>query len=419
MQTALSLEHTEPSHERRGLMNVRMAHPTILSCCLLFLASGCAEMDTGSGVYSAGKPSSGDGSEGIEAGQLTASEWRDLDHWGFWTELLNTEGHQHNSWGYDTTGWIPVVVSQNDRPVADALVRLYNAEEAVVWEARTDNSGEAELFTSMFGEQEKGPYTITVEAVGSPEREVMSGVERGSMAQASIELAQEAPNVLDLMFVIDTTSSMHDELAYIQSELADVIDRVRNNASEDLQLRISINVYCDANDTFYVHSNPFTTDVSKALRDLKQVPTCGGGDWQEAVEAGLADGIENHDWSASARARLLFLVLDAPPHDNQNTMASLETSTRAAARKGIRIMPVTASGIDKGTEFLMRFMAIATGGSYIFLTDHSGIGNDHLEASTGPVEVELFNLLLVRVIGAAIESRDSIESFTPERLVAP
>jgi hypothetical protein len=39
-----------------------------------------------------------------------------------------------------------------------------------------------------------------------------------------------------------------------------------------------------------------------------------------------------------------------------------------------------------------------TGGTYTFLTNHSGIGNDHLEPTIGDYEVEKLNDLMIRVI---------------------
>ena len=92
-------------------------------------------------------------------------------------------------------------------------------------------------------------------------------------------------------------------------------------------------------------------------------------------------------------------MLDAPPHHNAETLARLHRLTRAAADKGIRIIPVAGSGIDKPTEFLMRFLAASTDGSYVFLTDHSGIGGSHVKPTVGPHKVEHLNALLARVIG--------------------
>jgi hypothetical protein len=65
---------------------------------------------------------------------------------------------------------------------------------------------------------------------------------------------------------------------------------------------------------------------------------------------------------------------------------------------GVRIIPIASSGIDKVTEFLLRSLSMATGGTYVFLTDHSGVGDAHIEPTIGPYEVELLNELIIRVI---------------------
>jgi hypothetical protein len=46
----------------------------------------------------------------------------------------------------------------------------------------------------------------------------------------------------------------------------------------------------------------------------------------------------------------------------------------------------------------MKFFGLATNGSYVFLTDHSGIGGKHLEPTSEEYEVEPLNDLLVRLI---------------------
>jgi hypothetical protein len=73
------------------------------------------------------------------------------------------------------------------------------------------------------------------------------------------------------------------------------------------------------------------------------------------------------------------------------------------AKKGIKIIPVAASGVDKNTEFMLRFFAIATSGTYVFLTNDSGIGGDHIQASVGEYEVEQLNDLIVRLIDKYLE----------------
>jgi hypothetical protein len=103
-------------------------------------------------------------------------------------------------------------------------------------------------------------------------------------------------------------------------------------------------------------------------------------------------------WSNDARARIIFLVLDAPPHQDPKVIEHLQKLIKEAAAKGIRIVPLTCSGIDKSTEYLMRTMALGTNGTYVFLTDDSGIGDKHIKPTTDKWDVELLNDLLVRLI---------------------
>lgn len=355
----------------------------------------------------------GDGDEGggssggepvdPEPGQLTAGEWRDLDHWSFWQGLLQSEMWQATltAWGFSTQERYAVVVEANGEHVVDADVTLL-AGEAALWSARTDVHGEAELFAGMFAAAPEGPRSLQVTVAGKST--VVEAVEAGGMTPivVAVEDAGAPAQVLDLMFVIDTTGSMGDELSYLQAELADVIDRVRQAVGQATKVRISVNFYRDAGDEYVVRPFAFTEDVDAAIEKLNLQSSDGGGDWPEAVDAALSDAIAGHEWSESAVARLCFIVLDAPPHEGAEVLADVQDSVEAAADRGVRIVPLAASGTDKPLEFLLRQMAIATGGTYTFLTNDSGIGGGHIEPTIGEFQVEILNDLLVRVISAAL-----------------
>ena len=392
---------------------------SILACSALACGDDAAS-ETGDGYYGeagdggeglegggdsggAGEGSNGDGDGDIEPGQLTAGEWRDLDHWDFWL-ALGEDGStwltEFDHWGFDTRSRVPVFAVSDGEPAIDAPVVIRDASEQVLWQARTDNLGRAELWpTLLTGGEPSWPLTIASGQV-SVEIDALPDV----LEPVLLELPAAAPPLdLDLMFVIDTTGSMGDELSYIQAELGDVITRVSTQLANDFELRLSVNFYRDVGDEYVVRSFPFTADVDAALTDLAAQSADGGGDLPEAVEQALDDAIHAHQWSSSARARLLFLVLDAPPHDTSTVRENLKASVTAAAEQGIRVIPVVASGMDKSGEFLLREIDIATGGTYTFLTDHSGIGGEHLEPTIGEYEVELFNDLLVRLIVAAMQ----------------
>lgn len=373
-------------------------------------SEGALDMAGDMGGAGPGAPGGGGSSvEGV-AGLMTAGEWRDLDHWSFWRELVDPNragslAELERRWGFDTAARHSVLVLDGrGEPAVDVPVKLLAADERVLWEARTDAYGHAELFAGLFGgEVPTEGLRLVAEAGGQAVS--LSADERvpGERAVLNLEVEEvEVAPALDVMFVVDTTGSMGDELSYLQTELGDVITRVRQDNSGELAVRLSVNFYRDKGDAYVVRSNPFSTELDEVLPQLASEFAAGGGDYPEAVELGLADGVMEHRWSESARARLLFLVLDAPPHHNAETLERLSALTAEAARQGIRLIPIAASGVDRDTEVLVRLLDVSTGGTYVFLTDDSGIGGEHLEPSVGEFEVEPLNELLVRLINEAV-----------------
>ena len=336
----------------------------------------------------------------ISSGQLTAGEWSDLQNWDWWVKLLNNkEWDQYQKrWGFFTLKKPEVIVKDGQNSVKDVKVTLYDKQGNSLWSAKTDNKGTAHLFAELYLTGQNTIFDIVVE--NGQNRRRVEDVRLSSSEPLYVEFNQSGgnSNLLDLMFVVDTTGSMQDELDYLTAELKNVIKRTSTESSESLDIRLSCNYYRDHGDEYVVRSFPFTKNVDEVIKDMNKQYADGGGDFEEAVEEALKDAVENHQWSSDAKARLLFLVLDAPPHYTDDNVKTLQSVIAQAAAKGIRIIPVASSGIDKDTESLLRFFSISTGGTYVFLTNHSGIGNDHIEPTIGNYKVEFLNDLLVRII---------------------
>jgi Mg-chelatase subunit ChlD len=199
------------------------------------------------------------------------------------------------------------------------------------------------------------------------------------------------------MFVVDATGSMGDEINYLKSELEDIVGRVQSSDNQEV-IRLGMTFYRDHGDEYLVRNFDFKTDIKQIQADLNQQSAGGGGDFEEAVDEALDNAINQQQWSTTATTRLLFLILDAPPHHDLQRIKTMQKNIEAAAEKGIKIIPVVASGIDKNTEFLMRMTAQATNGTYVFLTDDSGVGNSHLKPTIGSYQVEYLNNLILRLI---------------------
>lgn len=359
-----------------------------------------------SGSGSGGGVSSGDSTQQIEVepGQITAAEWNDLVNWDFWNnlgQLTLFDSIQDNWTFYPLDRYSFEIVDNNQAPVADCEVSLRNGSGDEVWKTRTNNAGRAELWLNLYGGSDQAA-TAVVEYNGQEVVLVNPMPYEDGINRISVAGSDPRPDAADIAFVVDATGSMGDEIDYLKSELSDVISRVRDS-NNGLKFRYGSVFYRDEGDDYLTRVSGFSADAGQVLDFIKAQRADGGGDYEEAVHTALETAVSQLQWSGSARARLLFLVLDAPPHHTQAITSDLHNIIRNAAAKGICIIPVSASGVNKDTEFLFRFFALATQGTYVFITNDSGIGNDHIAATVGEYQVELLNDLLVRLINKYTE----------------
>ncbi len=336
------------------------------------------------------------------AGLLTAGEWNDLHNWNrHWVDLL-TDGeisaYQKTYQCFPSRRYTVLLSNANDFPVADAYIKLTTDAGEMLWESRTDNTGKAELWAGFFEEKEYANLRAEVWIDGMKESINTLKPAKEGINRRQIQVTCNAPKKVDIVWAVDATGSMGDEIEYLKTELLDVIGRAKGNNPE-LDFRMGTVFYRDKGDEYITKSSGLSPDISQTVDFIRKQFAGGGGDYPEAVHSALEEAVFSQKWSDNAIARICFLVLDASPHaDQPEVIASMQRSIREAARLGIRIVPVTASGIQKDTEFLMKFFGLATNGSYVFLTDHSGIGGKHLEPTTDEYKVELLNDLLVRLI---------------------
>ena len=396
-------------------------HIPVLVAVISAFAAACTAGDfwgdykDGSYEYAVdGMGGSGSGSgENSNAGTLTASEWNDLGNWQFWTKLLNSQGENSYSgmpayWGFDTRGRVAVHVSNPDESDAvNVPVKLFY-NEVPEWETRTDNHGNASLWLGLYGMPEDIDSTaLALKVADNPVAEVpaITSFRDTVVLLNEIKFAAEAPvpAAADIAFIVDATGSMYDEIAFLKDDLMDILGKVKKMQS-GVSLRTAALFYRDEDgDEYVTRPSDFSSVPDVTSNFVKQQDAAGGGDYPEAVHQALSTALQSLSWEASTRNRIAFLILDAPAHHESKVISSLQTSVRMFAKNGIRIIPVVASGADKNTEFMCRFFAIATGGTYVFLTNDSGVGGDHIEASVGECEVEQLNALIVRLISENIE----------------
>lgn len=371
-----------------------------LSFIAALLLSACARPDDGMhDDYSMHSKESKGSQGGIQpqGGLVTAGEWNDLDNWAFYQKTLMKEPFKGfpDDWQMYTNHRIAVALTAKNKPAANATVTLFR-NDTPIWTAKTDNLGRAELWVGAF-QKEKELNTALLRLKVNEQWVSTATISETQVNRIALDETLPSPtNLVQIAFMVDATGSMGDELEFLKMDLKKVINEVQKTNTQ-LKISTATVFYRDEGDEYVVKHSPFTEDINQTTEFISQQRADGGGDFPEAVDKALVQ-LNQLQWQPEARTRIAFLVLDAPPHNKPAVISSIQYSVKTAAASGIKLIPVVASGIDKTTEFLMRFIAMYTNGTYVFITDHSGIGNKHLEPSVGEYQVEKLSDLMVRLI---------------------
>lgn len=348
-------------------------------------------------------------SDGQISGLLTAGEWNDLDNWGFWTDLFNENAYYEKMsyWRFFPKKLVAVkVVDENKVGVANVPVMLLNGRK-VEFATKTDNEGYAYCWMNLF--DKNGLNTNNNDLMLIVDGTVINGqlkltTRNSQKLNVNVVVdkdAKHANSKADVAFIVDATGSMSDEIRFLKSDLSYIIDHA--SSESNVAIRTAALFYRDKGDAYLTRHDDFKDDVSQTQEFISQQSASGGGDYPEAVHSALEASLEDLSWDDGARARIAFLILDAPAHYENDIIKSLQKSIKLYAKRGIKLIPVAASGVDKDTEFMLRFFDLATGGTYVFLTDDSGIGNSHIKASVGNYKVEQLADLMVRLINKYVK----------------
>jgi hypothetical protein len=287
---------------------------------------------------------------------------------------------------------ILTVVNDQQQPVLDARVRLYDGEQ-LVFESRTYAGGRTPIFPRAIGLSDNAQLRLVVE---KGQASAVGQLARGADEHQSIVLAGAAalpatPR-LDVLFLLDATGSMGDEIGSIQQTIDDIARRI-DQFDPHPELRLGLVSYRDHGDTYVTRlESNFTNDVAAFRTALMTVSADGGGDTPEDLNSGLEVAIQQMSWSEDA-VRLVFLVADAPAHLDYGQEFEYSLATREAVRRGIKIYPIGASNTDNVAEYQFRQLAQQTLATFIFLTYQEGqSGGTPGDSTTMNVEPDQFTV---------------------------
>ncbi|MEZ4319961.1 MAG: VWA domain-containing protein [Myxococcota bacterium] len=266
-----------------------------------------------------------------------------------------------------------------------------------VWSGTTYGDGKAPFYPDVVGAK-GSDFTVTVthDHVGATKS--WSGAK-----PLVLSLDDEAKDAvsLDVVFVIDTTGSMSDEIERIKQTLLAVTAKVQD-LDRPIDLRYGAVLYRDIGDEYLTRHTPLTSDLKGFDGKLQQIRADGGGDGPESYNQGLAVAVGEMDWRDDA-AKLVFVVADAPPHMDYENDVDYARVSQAALSQGIRVHTVAASGLDDFGSLVFRQTAQLTQGQFIFIEYGSTAASAADHGVTGPVSSNNLDAILLRQITREVE----------------
>ena len=291
------------------------------------------------------------------------------------------------------------------RGVPDAEVAVQAANGAATW-LRTDAAGKGWIHPDAFDPRHSSFYDVTVRQGGYQASAVL---QRGQKSAVEVQLTAArlpARAKLDLVFLVDATGSMGDEIDKLKSSLRSITDEVSRLPSHP-DLCLGLVAYRDRGDAFFVRSHDLTNDMNAFQGVLNALQAAAGGDEPEALSEALHEAVHHISWRGDQTTRLVVLLADAPPHLDYGG-PQYDDGMMAALGKGIKLMSVGASGLNKQGEYIQRQMAQYTGGRFIFLTyadarsPSSGAGRETVH-DVRNYSVQTLDKLVVRLVREEVE----------------
>ncbi|MDM8529402.1 vWA domain-containing protein [Anaerolineales bacterium HSG24] len=314
-----------------------------------------------------------------------------------------------------TERYIIDVRDEQGRPVLDAQVRVMAADQQdqgqTLYQASTYATGQTLFHPQAVGISSRydDEFEVEVSKGNAVESFILTRADYQASQQISerwlVKLA-DAPAPprrikLDLLFLIDATGSMDDEISKVQDTVFDVTARIDALPGQP-QVHYGMVTYRDRDDSFVSRTYPFTPDVRKFADNLDTVYADGGGDYPESLNEALHKSISDMSWRQSDTIKLVVLIADAPPHLDYAQDYDYAEEMVTAAEQGIKIFPIASSGLDDQGEYIFRQLAQFTQGRFIFLTyaddSNSGAPGSTTTHHVDDYTVEHLDDLLVQLV---------------------
>ncbi len=186
-------------------------------------------------------------------------------------------------------------------------------------------------------------------------------------------LPLDGPRSIDVVFVVDTTGSMADEIRELQQSLDTIVNDFRG-PSDDVDVQFGLVAFRDQGDEYVTRLYPLTDDVEKYREILENLHAAGGGDIPERGDQALFESMIKLNWRAARpdRARVVILCGDAAAqaapisikHGEWAYPTTIDWLLKTATSNSMQIHTVACSGMDAAGLNWFRALAEGSGGTF-------------------------------------------------------
>jgi Mg-chelatase subunit ChlD len=250
------------------------------------------------------------------------------------------------------------------KSIPNAVIRVLGSRGQLLTRGLTYADGSFLLFPAAYGAER----SYSVEIVYNQQQRRIS-LNRYGRREIDVSFDSHRAVLsrvpLDLLFVLDTTGSMGEEIQRLKTTI-ELINLNLTALSTRPVVRFGMVLYKDRGDEYLTRVVPFTEDIQAFQSSLDQVQASGGGDTPEDLQAALEEAVKM-SWNRGG-VRLAFIVTDAPPHLDYGQGYTYARAAEQAKEKGIKFFSVGTGGLDLLGEVVLRQIAQYTSAKYIFLT---------------------------------------------------
>ncbi len=199
------------------------------------------------------------------------------------------------------------------------------------------------------------------------EVQIAQGAQSAQVPVAEVERPQ-----IEVVFALDTTGSMSGMIEGAKRKIWSLANEISSGQPRPI-VRFGLVAYRDRGDAYVTKVTSLSTDMDAMYNELMTFKADGGGDGPEHVNQALSDSLEKMEWKQGPKVlRLVFLVGDAPPHDDYNDGLNSEALAKRAQEKGIIINTIrTGNNVQTGDAW--QKIASLGGGQFHSIAQSGGM----------------------------------------------